>query len=1377
MKAIIVKVQNTQATINTETVMLGENQPTVIAAGRGVNYEFLEQSSGHAPDHIITKRVADDLHVSFAEDGATANLILRDFYSNAEQALMGIAEDGNYYYYIPDTAEVADYVTQLAPGDVEGQALGGPAQPSPWWVGQNEKGFAILPWLVGLAGLGLVAAALADDDDKDDEGTPDKPEIPKPVLTAEEDGSVTVKPTEEGNATAITYINEEGEEQTVTFTQNPENGQWVDNNPEDNVTINPETGAVTIPANEVKDGSEVTATQTTQAGESEPATAIAGDDIPQAPTINFADAGPDDIYNAEEVNEDGTITATVTVPEGTEVGDILTINGTDYPVTEAVIANGQTVAIAPATEVVASITSAAGKKGPDAKDTAPEADITPPDAPTIAFESTGDDAIYNKVEVGDDGTITATVTVLDGTEVGDILTINGTEYPVTQAVLEGGQAIEIAPDTVVTASIRDVAGNSGPEAIDTAPAAETEISPAQIVDSLIVPDIPETADGGVVINPPDDSDLTTMQVAYYDETSEAGELNTFTLTRVDTDNDGIADQWQQAASPDTPTGSLQSGVSFAAETGSVTLVPNRVRGESVVTVTLTDAAGNQSVAAHDALDDRPSRIQYIENNTNVGLIGNVIVEDELKPEVAEVVFNESGTVVSSDGWFRLEQDPETNNTLLYLTEAGKLSEANDFEEGSAQHNYELRAQDAEGTQLYTTSLELTEENARDVDSVVSKNVVENDTEQVAFTVTLTDALEKDTRLHLTLSDDSVADKLDYDFLTFSEGVSYDKVNGVIFVPKEVTTFTISVQPISDGLSEGEEPLVFTIADADYATSILDSAPTSALNSSVVNEGLVESSRLVLPDTVASALYTNASLIDAQTINAQSMDAQATDSHSINAAVSTNNSSINGYEPVTIQSYCVLDENLNANETTTLELDYSSPVVGLELDDFRLEGVELSDLQTSDGGKSWTATVTPLAGFKGSGQILVNGDGYFDANDYSPGVTRTLELAVDTIETPSPEITFAEPGADGIYNLAEVGDDGTITANISVPPGTLTGQTLTVNGEDYPVTLAIRDNGLNIEVLPGEEITASLTDRLGNQSPETTATAATADTEAPAAPTIGFESTGDDAIYNAEEVGDDGTITATVTVPDGTEIGDKLTINGIDYAVTQDIIDNGQDFEITPDTEVIANITDMAGNPGPIVDNTAPAADTRGPNSCTTKLVIDAITEDNIINTIELTETINITGTVSGEFTQGDQVTLAINDIDYMMTLDTNGFFGIEVLGLELGTDADTRVVGTANVTDAAGNQGTITKVQDYTLQLDDDPIAPTRKMASDIHYEDLVEDSSRDGALFIDSTNDNSFANNVASNFDTATSSQVISANISSHSNHNLDIEQGGGVI
>jgi hypothetical protein len=380
-----------------------------------------------------------------------------------------------------------------------------------------------------------------------------------------------------------------------------------------------------------------------------------------------------------------------------------------------------------------------------------------------------------------------------------------------------------------------------------------------------------------------------------------------------------------------------------------------------------------------------------------------------------------------------------------------------------------------------------------------------------------------------------------------------------------------------------------------------------------------------------------------------------------------------------------------------------------------------------------------------------------------------------METPPPEITFEAPGADGIYNLAEVGDDGTITANISVPPDTLTGQTLTVNGEDYPVTLAIRDNGLNIEILPGEQITASLTDRLGNQSPEATATAPTADTETPAAPTIAFESTGDDAIYNAKEVGDDGTITATVTVPDGTEIGDKLTINDIDYAVTQDIIDNGQAIEVTPDTKVIANITDIAGNRGPIADDTAPPADTKGPNACTTTLVIDAITEDNVISTLELTETINITGTVSGEFTVGDQVTLAINEIDYMTILDTEGRFGIEVSGVELGIDTDTSVVGIANVTDAAGNQGTIKDTQDYTLQFDVETIAPASTMASDIGYEDLVENSSPNGVLFIDSANDNSVVSNIANNVETATSSQVISADTGSHLN--LYIEQGGAII
>ncbi|MBU5617570.1 hypothetical protein KPY62_10810 [Psychrobacter sp. TAE2020] len=54
---------------------------------------------------------------------------------------------------MPDTGKVGDYVIELQAGEIEGQAIGGQSQASPWWVDATE-GFNALPWLVGLAGVG-----------------------------------------------------------------------------------------------------------------------------------------------------------------------------------------------------------------------------------------------------------------------------------------------------------------------------------------------------------------------------------------------------------------------------------------------------------------------------------------------------------------------------------------------------------------------------------------------------------------------------------------------------------------------------------------------------------------------------------------------------------------------------------------------------------------------------------------------------------------------------------------------------------------------------------------------------------------------------------------------------------------------------------------------------------------------------------------------------------------------------------------------------------------------------------------------------------------------------------------------------------------------
>ncbi len=159
MKNITVKIYNTVENTGEIKLTTKDGKPTIIKAQKGVNYEFFDHSIDRAPNHIVTKRHGKDLYVSFERNGQDTDLVIEDFYDNGEQALIGIAEDGQYYHYIPDTGEVRDYVTQLEVNDVEGQALGGEHMVAPLWVALPVGGF---PWWIG---LGLVPLLFDNDDD------------------------------------------------------------------------------------------------------------------------------------------------------------------------------------------------------------------------------------------------------------------------------------------------------------------------------------------------------------------------------------------------------------------------------------------------------------------------------------------------------------------------------------------------------------------------------------------------------------------------------------------------------------------------------------------------------------------------------------------------------------------------------------------------------------------------------------------------------------------------------------------------------------------------------------------------------------------------------------------------------------------------------------------------------------------------------------------------------------------------------------------------------------------------------------------------------------------------------------------------------------
>lgn len=164
MKNITIKIQNASQLVEQVQVVTKDGEPTIIPAQKSVNYEFVDNETGHALQHIVTKRQDDDLYLSFEDNGQEADVIIENFYAYKDSALIGLAEEGQYYYYIPDTANLNDYVTQLNNGDIEGQALGGKGFAEPWWV-TGGSDVNVFPFLLGIGLLGG-AVAIANHDDE-----------------------------------------------------------------------------------------------------------------------------------------------------------------------------------------------------------------------------------------------------------------------------------------------------------------------------------------------------------------------------------------------------------------------------------------------------------------------------------------------------------------------------------------------------------------------------------------------------------------------------------------------------------------------------------------------------------------------------------------------------------------------------------------------------------------------------------------------------------------------------------------------------------------------------------------------------------------------------------------------------------------------------------------------------------------------------------------------------------------------------------------------------------------------------------------------------------------------------------------------------------
>ncbi|WP_244298264.1 VCBS domain-containing protein [Aliivibrio finisterrensis] len=98
----------------------------------------------------------------------------------------------------------------------------------------------------------------------------------------------------------------------------------------------------------------------------------------------------------------------------------------------------------------------------------------------------------------------------------------------------------------------------------------------------------------------------------------------------------------------------------------------------------------------------------------------------------------------------------------------------------------------------------------------------------------------------------------------------------------------------------------------------------------------------------------------------------------------------------------------------------------------------------------------------------------------PATSSLLSVHIDT-QVSVPTITFENAGADNLYNKAEIarGHANTITATVTPPGDAKIGEHLVVNGQDHVLDAHTLQHGIQIEVHPGSNVQATMTDEHGN----------------------------------------------------------------------------------------------------------------------------------------------------------------------------------------------------------------------------------------------------------------------------------------------------------
>lgn len=259
------------------------------------------------------------------------------------------------------------------------------------------------------------------------------------------------------------------------------------------------------------------------------------------------------------------------------------------------------------------------------------------------------------------------------------------------------------------------------------------------------------------------------------------------------------------------------------------------------------------------------------------------------------------------------------------------------------------------------------------------------------------------------------------------------------------------------------PPTVTIALSDYALSAGETAvvtlsfsePIAALPQLTASNGTLSNLATSNGGLTWTATYTP----DTGTIagsNTITLASYADAAGNAGGAASSNNYTVHTIRPTA--NIDVADSALKTGQTSTVTVTFSEAVSGLDLADFSVGSGTLGNLASTDGGITWTATLTPAANVSDSSNVVtLNNSGYVNAHGSSGGggSTDSGNYAVDT-KAPTAAITLGSNAlASGqstlvTFTFAEAVADFD-NADLTVSRGTLSNVVSTDGGITWTAT--------------------------------------------------------------------------------------------------------------------------------------------------------------------------------------------------------------------------------------------------------------------------------------------------------------------------------------